>query len=193
LRWVFNPYADRCPKHDSHDAARIRRRNLVRYLDGALDTHVETMWIARDLGYRSGRRTGIPITDELRLERAAAMMGGVQLDRATLGPPVGPSALQPMCGTCWVASLIRFCCGTLSRCTRTSRTIRSPIGPTLERSGRATWLLTVALIGMVRPKRVVTIGREAADALAGRDMPVHAVRHPSQGGQSEFITGISDL
>ena len=87
LRSVFNPYADRCPEYDRHDAARIRRRNLVRYLEGALETNVDTMWIARDLGYRSGRRTGIPITDELQLARAAAMMGGVQLNRATLGPP----------------------------------------------------------------------------------------------------------
>jgi hypothetical protein len=69
LRSVFNPYADRCPQHDRHDAARIRRRNLIRYLEGALDVGVDTMWIARDLGYRSGRRTGIPITDERRLGR----------------------------------------------------------------------------------------------------------------------------
>jgi hypothetical protein len=85
---VFNPYADRCPEHDRHDAARIRRRNLVRYLEGALDVRVETMWIARDLGYRSGRRTGIPITDEFHLEQAGAMIGGAHLGRATLGPPV---------------------------------------------------------------------------------------------------------
>jgi len=85
---AFNPYADRCPEHDRYDAAHIRRRNLVRYLKGALDVRVDTMWIARDVGYRSGRRTGLPITDELRLERAAAMMGGVDLDRATLGPAI---------------------------------------------------------------------------------------------------------
>jgi hypothetical protein len=55
---------------DRHDAARVRRRNLVRYLEGALDMRAGTMWIAHDLGYRSGRRTGIPITDEMRLARA---------------------------------------------------------------------------------------------------------------------------
>ena len=57
----------------------------------------------------------------------------------------------------------------------------------------ATWALTLALIGLVRPKKIVAIGRDAADALAGGDVPVHAVRHPSQGGQSEFIAGIIDL
>jgi hypothetical protein len=39
LRSVFNPYADRCPGHDRYDAARIRRRNLVRYLESALGTY----------------------------------------------------------------------------------------------------------------------------------------------------------
>jgi hypothetical protein len=45
----------------------------------------------------------------------------------------------------------------------------------------------------VRPRRIVAIGRDAAEALAGSDVPVRAVRHPSQGGQSEFIAGICDL
>jgi len=57
----------------------------------------------------------------------------------------------------------------------------------------ATWPLTLALIGMVRPRRIVAIGRDAADALVGTDVPVLAVRHPSQGGQSEFISGIVEL
>ena len=47
---VFNPYADFCPTHDRADAAFIRRRNLVRCLDAAIAAHVDTIWIARDLG-----------------------------------------------------------------------------------------------------------------------------------------------
>ena len=46
---------------------------------------------------------------------------------------------------------------------------------------------------MVRPRRIVAIGRDAAEALAGGDVPVRAVRHPSQGGQTEFVAGIVDL
>ena len=134
LRSVFNPYADRCPEYDRHDAARIRRRNLVRYLEGALETNVDTMWIARDLGYRSGRRTGIPITDELHLARAAAI-GGVQLNRATLGPPVAERTSTVVWGM-----LARIgdpsCCGTRSLCTRTNRRTRSPTAVTRVPSGR---------------------------------------------------------
>ena len=183
LRSVFNPYADRCPEYDRHDAARIRRRNLVRYLEGALETNVDTMWIARDLGYRSGRRTGIPITDELHLARAAATMGGVQLNRATLGPPVAERTSTVV----W----------------RMLARIGDPIllwnafplhpheaGKPLSNRGHtraereATWPLTLALIGMVHPNRIVAMGRDAADALAGGDVPACGVRHPSQGGRA---------
>ena len=58
---VFNPYGDVCPEHDRADAATVRRRNLTRCLEAALDANVDTIWIARDLGYRGGRQTGIRI------------------------------------------------------------------------------------------------------------------------------------
>src|SRR5713226_6851941 len=65
LPCVFNPYSDCCPIHDKPDAARVRKRNLMRFLEAALVARVDTIWIARDLGYRGGRRTGVPLTDEI--------------------------------------------------------------------------------------------------------------------------------
>ena len=85
---VFNPYSDNCPVHDRHDAARLRKRNLERCLEAALASQVDTIWVARDLGYRGGRRTGVPLTDEVHLDRAGALLGGISLDRATRGPVV---------------------------------------------------------------------------------------------------------
>ena len=61
LKSVFNPYRDYCSLHDRADGARVRKRNLVRCLEAAIDAHVDTIWIARDLGYRGGRRTGVPL------------------------------------------------------------------------------------------------------------------------------------
>ena len=57
----------------------------------------------------------------------------------------------------------------------------------------ATWPLTTALIAMVRPRRIVAIGRDAAEALAGIDMVAEVVRHPSHGGQGEFVAGIDTI
>ena len=48
---------DRCPVDDRPDAANVRKRNLVRFLEAATDSRADTIWIARDLGYRGGRRT----------------------------------------------------------------------------------------------------------------------------------------
>jgi predicted 2-oxoglutarate/Fe(II)-dependent dioxygenase YbiX len=62
---VFNPYRETCAHHDHPEA--VRRRNLKRCLEAALDARVDTIWIARDLGYRGGRRTGVPLTDEVHL------------------------------------------------------------------------------------------------------------------------------
>ncbi len=85
---VFNPCGDCRPVHDRPDAARVRKRNLVRYLEAALAARIDTIWIARDLGYRGGRRTGIPLTDEIHLSQAGVFLGGIALDRATRGPVV---------------------------------------------------------------------------------------------------------
>lgn len=83
---VFNPYRDCCSVYDRDDAAERRKSNLESYIAAALDFDVETIWIGRDLGYRGGRRTGIPLTDEKRLDRMGATLGGIRLKRATLGP-----------------------------------------------------------------------------------------------------------
>lgn len=85
---VFNPWRDHCAIHDRRDAAARRRANLEGVLAAALAAQVETIWIARDLGYRGGRRTGVPLTDEVHLTHAAALMGGIALERATEGPAI---------------------------------------------------------------------------------------------------------
>jgi hypothetical protein len=46
---------------------------------------------------------------------------------------------------------------------------------------------------MVKPDRLVAIGRDAQLALKGIGLPVSTVRHPSYGGQSEFISSLFSL
>jgi hypothetical protein len=43
---------------------------------------------------------------------------------------------------------------------------------------------------MIRPRRIVAIGRDAAMALTPIDVPLQVVRHPSYGGQTDFIDGL---
>lgn len=189
---VFNPYSDCCPTHDRSDAARLRRRNLERFLEAAIDARVDTIWIARDLGYRGGRRTGVPLTDEVHLNNAAALMGGIELDRATSGPVVA----ERTAAVVW---------SVLSRIGQPAVLWNVfPLHPH-ERDDpfsnrchtraerEATWPLLTALIAMIKPRRLVAIGRDAGLALTNLDIPVEVVRHPSYGGQAEFIAGVNQI
>jgi len=83
---VFNPYADACPIWDLAEAPRVRRRNLELVLTAALSAGVDSIWIARDLGYLGGRRTGLALTDDPHLHCHSELFGTLRLSRATSGP-----------------------------------------------------------------------------------------------------------
>ena len=164
----------------------------MRCLDAALTAHVDTIWIARDLGYRGGRRTGVPLTDEVHLGQAAALMGGIALDRATKGPVVA----ERTAAIVW---------SVLTRIGEPAVLWNIfPLHPheaddpfsnrchtRVERE--ATWPLLTALIAMIKPRRIVAIGRDAGMALNGLDIAVEIIRHPSYGGQAEFISGVNHI
>ncbi|MFO6463465.1 uracil-DNA glycosylase [Jannaschia sp. KMU-145] len=189
---TFNPYRDICPLHDAPDAARIRRDNLQRCLEAAVAKRADTIWVARDLGYRGGRRTGIPLTDEAHLADAGHLFGNATLVRATRGPVVAERTAT----VTW--NLLRqigrpvmlwnvFPLHPHGRDDPMSNRCHSR----LERE--ATRCFIVALLDMLAPARLVTIGRDAAAALGDLDVPVSPVRHPSYGGQSEFSAGIQSI
>src|SRR5687767_8967013 len=85
---AFNPYTDECPDQDGDNAPAIRRSNLKLVLEAALAGGTDSLWIARDLGYRGGRRTGLALTDEVHLHAHAKLYGSLALARATRGPVV---------------------------------------------------------------------------------------------------------
>lgn len=189
---VFNPYRETCSAHDRDDAALLRRRNLARFLEAALASRVDTIWIARDLGYRGGRRTGVPLTDEVHLGPAGVLMGGIELDRATHGAIVA----ERTAAIVWrmLASIgepvVLWNIFPLH-----PHESGDPFSNRCHTRGEreATWPLLTALIAMIAPKRIVAIGRDASLALASIDVPVHVVRHPSYGGQAEFIGGVQAI
>ena len=189
---TFNPYRDTCPLHDAPSAARVRRDNLERCLEAAIKARANTIWVARDLGYRGGRRTGIPLTDEVHLADASHLFRGATFARATRGPVVA----ERTASITW--DLLR----------RIERPVMLwnvfPLHPhgredpmsnrchnRLERE--ATRCFILALLDMLAPARLVTIGRDAAAALSDLDVPISAVRHPSYGGRSEFSAGIQSI
>lgn len=189
LKAVFNPYRDHCSLHDRADGAQVRKRNLVHCLEAAIEAHVDTIWIARDLGYRGGRRTGVPLTDEVHLTSASTLLGGIALDRATHGPVVAERTAAMV----WRmlsrvgAPVVLWNIFPLHPHEKDDP-LTNRCHSRAERD--ATWPFLTALIAMIAPRRIVAIGRDAGLALAQIDIPVMTVRHPSYGGQAQFIAGV---
>lgn len=186
---VFNPWAERCAIHDHDDAPRRRRENLVALLEAALSLKAETIWIARDLGYRGGRRTGVPLTDELHLGQAGHLLGGIPLVRATTGPVVAERT----------AAIVWRVLGRIGEPVMLWNVFpfhpHEPGSPMSNRchsraEREATRPILDALLAMLAPRRVVAIGRDAHAALDALQVPSEPVRHPSYGGQAEFIDGM---
>lgn len=189
---TFNPYRDDCPVHDKPDAARTRRDNLLQCLEAAIAARADTIWVARDLGYRGGRRTGIPLTDEAHLSNAGLLFGDIALHRATRGPAIAERTAT----VTW---------GLLEQIGRPVMLWNvfplHPHGRGDPMSNRChsraeretTWCFMSALLDMLAPSRLVAIGRDAAAALSDIDVPVSPVRHPSYGGQAEFTDGIRSI
>ena len=57
----------------------------------------------------------------------------------------------------------------------------------------ATGELLQSLIKMLRPRQIVAIGRDAQMALGELGIPTRAARHPSYGGQNEFMATMYGL
>lgn len=189
---VFNPYSERCHLYDRADAPRRRRANLKACLDAALTREIDSVWIARDLGYRGGRRTGLPLTDEIHLEDFSQVFGGVSLSRATKGPPVAERT----------AAIIWQVLNKIEQPVFLWNIFPlHPFEPGEPMSNRchthaerlACQDLLFELLEMLRPKRIVAIGRDAQKALSDFDINNHPIRHPSYGGQTEFINGMRAL
>ena len=189
---TFNPYSDSCEKFDRNDAPQIRRTNLRLVIDAALNASVDSLWIARDLGYRGGRRTGLPLTDEPHLLAHADLYGDLPLQRATRGPVVVERTAKVIWQTLKLINRPVFLWNVFplhphesnnplsNRCH--SRAEREACSPLL------TWL-----IAKLRPKHIVAIGRDAELALVDLGIAASQVRHPSYGGQADFVEGIRAL
>lgn len=189
---AFNPYSEKCAVHDVDEAPAIRRKNLEAILLAATTNGIDSLWIGRDLGYRGGRRTGLPLTDEAHLSSHAAIFGCTSLCRATKGPIVAERT----------ATIIWRMLENIGRPVFLWNVF--PLHPH-ERGDplsnrchtraerQACRSLLVWLLRILNPRHVVAIGKDAQNALADLDIAAVGVRHPSYGGQAEFITGITTL
>lgn len=189
---VFNPYSQRCDVHDRQNAPACRQANLLAFIKAALDARVETIWIGRDLGYRGGRRTGLPLTDEVHLPAMSALFSHLPVRQATRGPALSERT----------ATIIWQMLGRIGHPVFLWNIFplhpHEPEDPLsnrchTRRERLACEALFRTLLDLLQPIEIIAIGRDAYLALKELDIPCHRVRHPSYGGQAEFMQTIAKL
>jgi hypothetical protein len=189
---VFNPYTDTCPNYDRVDAPLIRCRNLELVLESAITSRVDSIWVARDLGYRGGRRTGLALTDEIHLNWHSKLSSGLPLLKATQGLKVGERTADLVWRALQVIDRPVFLWNIFPL---------HPHKPGIPMSNRCHTKseresfnqLHLQLFKVLQPQKVVAIGRDAHTALADLRINSIYIRHPSYGGQLDFCSGLASV
>lgn len=190
---VFNPYSNRCPIHDRADAPKVRRRMLLGMLEAATQCEVDSLWIGRDLGYRGGRRTGLALTDDIHMRNHADRWGVDHL-RSTKGLPVAERTASVI----W--SVLDEVAAPIFLWNVFPLHPHERDNPFSNRSHNAKERQTgeevlESLIRLISPRRVVAIGNDAAASLLRIEAraTVLQVRHPSYGGQADFLRQMREI
>lgn len=190
---TFNPYSDRCAIHDLDDAQRSRSQTLQSVLEAATEREIDSLWIGRDLGYRGGRRTGLAFTDDVHVQ-AHAERWELSVERSTTGKIVA----EQTAAVVWrVLSRVKVPVFLWNVFPLHPYKPGNPFSNRSHnsRERRAGEEVLSELIQLLKPCRLVAIGNDA-ERSAHRlcSLPkVIKIRHPSYGGQTEFLTQISEL
>ena len=190
---TFNPYSNRCAIHDLDDAPRRRSESLRAMLEAAAECEIDSIWIGRDLGYRGGRRTGLALTDDVHLH-AHAQRWGISVERPTKGEEVA----ERTAAVIWsILSHIKVPVFLWNVFPLHPHEPDDPFSNRTHNSHerRAGEELLRQLILLLNPRRLIAIGNDAelsAHRLAN-DHEVTKVRHPSYGGQTQFLRQVRDL
>ncbi len=193
LENVFNPYADRCALYDVSNAPARRAQSLLCLLRAAAGTEIEDLWIGRDLGYRGGRRTGLALTDDVHLDVHGSRWS-VPVQRATTGEMVAERTaavvwrmLDQVSAAIFLWNVFPFHPHLPNEpfSNRAHRSSERAIGEEILSE----------LIAMLRPRRLIAIGNDAARSASSfvADAEVVQVRHPSYGGQRDFVRQIQQM
>jgi hypothetical protein len=166
---------------------RLRRSNLQRYLE-QFGSAADTLLVAEAPGWRGMTNTGIPFTSMRELgpgysappEPTAPWEASSRVVQAALSDWTGPLP---------VAWAIFPHHPFVAPDRLTNRTPR----PAEVRSGAPVALALLEALGGVERVRVVAVGRKAQGAIALAGIEAIAVRHPAQGGATQFTEQLRAL
>ena len=189
---VFNPYRDFCGDHDHSKSPAIRRLNLQRYLDAALNHGIDSLWLGRDCGYRGGRRTGIALTDEMQLETLERHFSFGGITKATVGMPVKERTATEVWKIIHEVNAKAFLWNVFPFHPYENGNPMTNRRHTTSEFNQCKDLL-FSLIEWLKPKRIIALGADAHKEVMQLGFEVSPVRHPSYGGHIEFAGTIRKL
>lgn len=190
---TFNPYSDRCPVHDLLDAPKRRAMVMTVLLERAKSVEVDAIWIGRDLGHRGGRRTGLALTDDVHygnhvnrweIEAPRPTGGNVMPERTAA---IIWNILDQIDANIFLWNVFPL------HPHEASNPFTNRQHNAKER--RAGVELLEQLMNLLNPRRIIAIGNDAAEVVARMCAvtPVIKVRHPSYGGQTQFLEQMRTL
>lgn len=188
---AFNPYRDRCETHDLPGAANARAHLLSSILEKATSAEVEAIWVGRDLGYRGGRRTGLAFTDDEHVADHARRWG-CTWERCFTIEAIHERSARVVWNTLheikhnvvmWNVFPLHPHLPDEPFSNRRFNAREKEVG--LE--------VLSTLMALVRPHRVIAVGRDAGRAIRRISSGGPTVRHPSYGGEHLFREQIKTL
>lgn len=165
-------------------AGRLRRENLSRYLSD-VGVHADTLLVAEAPGWRGMTNTGVPFTSVRELGPSYSMPSDPTAPWEASSRVV-QAALTNWNGPLPVAWAIFPHHPFVAPDRLTNRTPR----PSEVRDGAP---VALALIEALGASRVIAVGRKAQGALALAGIEAIAVRHPAQGGATQFTEQLAEL
>ena len=189
---TFNPYVDCCKSFDKPYASKIRTRVLIEILDAAASVDLDAMWVGRDLGYRGGRRTGLALTDDLHYFDHLNRWGVID-ERPTFGASLGERTARAVWSELNLVNDHIFLWNIFPlHPFPVNNVFENRRHTAAER--RASKPLLAALLKLLKPRVVISIGRDATETLTKVGVKgLYPVRHPSYGGEIEFRSQLTSL
>lgn len=189
----FNPYSQCCDIYDLPAAQSDRRLLLKNMLEVAVDRDIDAIWIGRDLGYRGGRRTGLALTDEVNAD-AYARRWGLRARQFTNGLPCKERTASIIWDELNFIKEDIFLWNVFPLHPHESDNVFTNRNHnSLERKIGEEVLLS--LIEMLRPRKLIAVGNDAVASISKLAplVPSYKVRHPSYGGQAQFVAQINEI
>ena len=190
---TFNPWFESCSVYDSEGAPELRRHYLFEMLERAVATGLDAIWVGRDLGYRGGRRTGLALTDDIHFFDHLNRWG-IEPQRPTFGKPVAERTASVIWEILLRVQVPIFLWNVFPLHPYCDGDPFSNRAHNAHERKAGVELLT-AILELLKPKRIIAIGNDAYNALCTTipEENLRKVRHPSYGGQNEFLRAMEML